>query len=120
MSPGITGGMKMAGIESVMQENRVFAPSDEVVRKANVSGMAAYQALCKEAERDYTGYWARLAREHVAWKQPFTHVLDDSKAPFYQWFADGRLNVSYNCLDKNIAEGFGDKVAIISKPTMAR
>jgi acetyl-CoA synthetase len=84
-----------------------------VVKKATISGMAAYEALCKEAEQDYAGYWARLAKEHITWKTPFTKSLDDSKAPFYQWFADGTLNVSYNCLDRNIEAGLGDKVAII-------
>jgi acetyl-CoA synthetase len=103
----------MSGIESVLQENRVFAPSEETVKRAAVSGMAAYEALCKEAEKDYAGYWARLAKEHVVWKQPFTQSLDESEAPFYKWFADGKLNVSYNCLDKNVEAGLGDKVAII-------
>ncbi len=100
-------------IESVMQENRVFPPTEAVVKKATISGMAAYQALCKEAEQDYAGYWARLAREHLAWQQPFTQSLDESQAPFFKWFADGKLNVSYNCLDKNVESGLGDKVAII-------
>jgi acetyl-CoA synthetase len=103
----------MSQIESVLVENRVFPPSDEVVKRATISGMAAYEALCKEAETDYTGYWGRLAKEHVVWKQPFTSVLDESNAPFYKWFADGKLNVSYNCLDKNVKAGLGDKVAII-------
>jgi acetyl-CoA synthetase len=103
----------MSGIESVLQENRVFAPSEETVKRAAVSGMAAYEALCKEADKDYAGYWARLAKEHLVWKQPFTQSLDESNAPFYKWFADGKLNVSYNCLDKNVEAGLGDKVAII-------
>jgi len=103
----------MSSIESNVTESRVFPPSDAVVKKATISGMAAYEALCKEADQDYSGYWARLAREHVSWKQVFTKSLDDSKAPFYQWFADGTLNVSYNCLDRNIEAGLGDKVAII-------
>ncbi|MFZ5583037.1 MAG: acetate--CoA ligase [Pseudomonadota bacterium] len=103
----------MSQIESVLVENRVFPPSEEVVKRATISGMAAYEALCKEAETDYTGYWGRLAKEHVVWKQPFTSVLDESNAPFYKWFADGKLNVSYNCLDKNVEAGLGDKVAII-------
>ncbi|MDI6748211.1 MAG: acetate--CoA ligase [Rhodocyclaceae bacterium] len=103
----------MSGIESVMHEARVFPPSEEVVKRATISGMAAYDALCKEAEEDYQGYWGRLAKEHVVWQQPFTQVLDESNAPFYKWFADGKLNVSYNCLDKNVEAGLGDKVAII-------
>ena len=100
-------------IESVMHENRVFPPSAEVVKRATISGMAAYEALCKEADQDYAGYWARLAREHLSWKQPFTQALDESNAPFFKWFADGKLNVSYNCLDRNVEAGLGDKVAII-------
>lgn len=80
---------------------------------AAVAGMAAYEALCKEAETDYAGYWARLARELVSWKTPFTKTLNESEAPFYKWFEDGTLNVSYNCLDRNIERGLGDKTAII-------
>ena len=92
---------------------QLFYPSAEFVKQAAVSGMDAYNALCAEAEKDYTGYWARLAREHVTWKQPFTQVLDESNSPFFKWFADGKLNVSYNCLDRNVEAGLGDKVAII-------
>ncbi len=80
---------------------------------AAVNGMAAYNALCAEAERDYAGYWARLARELVSWKTPFTKVLNESEAPFFKWFEDGTLNVSYNCLDRNVERGLGDKTAII-------
>ncbi len=103
----------MNTINSVMQETRVFLPSDETVARATISGKAAYEALCQEAETDYAGYWARLAREHVSWKTPFTQSLDESEAPFYHWFADGTLNVSYNCLDRNLENGNAEKVAII-------
>jgi acetyl-CoA synthetase len=103
----------MGNIESVLQENRVFEPSAEFVKQANVSGMAAYRALCEEAERDFTGFWARLARQHLHWHKPFTQVLDESNAPFYKWFADGQLNASYNCLDVNLANGNAEKTAII-------
>lgn len=102
----------MSNIQSVLHETRVFSPSDAFVQQANVSGMAAYQALCREAEQDYTGFWARLARSTLQWKKPFTEVLDESNAPFYRWFADGELNVSYNCLDTHLATQ-ADKTAII-------
>jgi acetyl-CoA synthetase len=75
--------------------------------------MPAYQALCKEAETDYEGYWARLAKEFISWKTPFTKVLDESKAPFFKWFEDGTLNASYNCLDRNVEKGLGNKTALI-------
>ncbi len=100
-------------IETVLQEHRIFQPPASLVSQAAVSGMAAYEALCREADQDYTGFWGRLAREHLVWKQPFNQVLDESGAPFYKWYADGKLNVSYNCLDVHVEAGRGDRVAII-------
>lgn len=94
-------------------EVRVYQPSQDMVSNAAVSGMDAYKALCAEAERDYEGYWARLAREHVTWQTPFTRTLNEDNRPFFKWFEDGKLNVSYNCLDRNIQAGLGDKTAII-------
>ncbi|MHB1083748.1 MAG: acetate--CoA ligase [Thiobacillus sp.] len=102
----------MAAIESILTETRVFPPDDAFVKQANVSGMAAYQALCKQAETDYEGFWADQARRTIDWKRPFTRTLDESKAPFYKWFEDGELNVSYNCLDRHLATR-GDKTALI-------
>ncbi|MFA7240368.1 MAG: acetate--CoA ligase [Sulfuricellaceae bacterium] len=102
----------MADIESVMNETRVFEPSAAFKAQANVSGMEDYNRLCAQADQDYEGFWAKLARDLVVWKKPFTKVLDESNAPFYKWFEDGELNVSYNCLDKHLATQ-ADKVAII-------
>ncbi|MBW8899502.1 MAG: acetate--CoA ligase, partial [Massilia sp.] len=96
-----------------LQEHRVFQPSEQFKAHAAISGMDAYQKLCDEAASDYEGFWARLARENIAWHKPFTQTLDESNAPFYKWFADGQLNVSYNCLDRQIENGNGDKTAII-------
>ncbi len=95
------------------QQTRIYNPSEEAVKRARVSGMDAYRALCKEAEDDYEGFWARQARELLEWQTPFTQVLDESDAPFFKWFGDGKLNVSYNCLDRNVNKGQGDKVALI-------
>ncbi len=72
-----------SNIESVLQETRVFPPSAEFVKQANISGMDAYRALCAEAERDYEGFWARLAREELLWQKPFTATLNDTNAPFF-------------------------------------
>jgi len=91
----------------------VYQPSADFVKNATVSGMPAYQALCQEAENDYEGYWARLAKEFISWKTPFTKVLDESQAPFFKWFEDGTLNASYNCLDRNVEKGLGNKTALI-------
>jgi acetyl-CoA synthetase len=94
-------------------ERKVYYPSQQTVQSARISGMDAYRALCAEAEADYTGFWARMARENLQWQQPFTHALDDSQAPFYKWFDDGRLNVSFNCLDVHVQADKGDKTAIV-------
>jgi acetyl-CoA synthetase len=103
----------MSAIESVLHEGRVFPPSAEAVSGAAISGMDAYRALTAEAERDYEGFWARLARETLTWRKPFTNVLDESNAPFYKWFEDGELNASHNCLDRHVEAGNGDRTAII-------
>ncbi|MBL8457948.1 MAG: acetate--CoA ligase [Zoogloea sp.] len=92
---------------------KFYYPSEEVVKNAAVSGMDAYRALCAEAEKDYEGYWGTRAKELLDWQTPFTKVLDESNAPFFKWFADGKLNVSYNCLDRQVKNGLGDKVALI-------
>jgi acetyl-CoA synthetase len=96
-----------------MSETHVYPPPPAAVERAYVSGMDAYWKLVHEAERDYEGYWARQARELLAWKKPFTKVLNASKAPFYTWYEDGTLNASYNCLDRQVEAGRGDKTAIV-------
>ncbi|MEJ8849787.1 acetate--CoA ligase [Variovorax rhizosphaerae] len=90
-----------------------YSPSKETVRNAHISGRAAYDRLVAEAEADHEAYWARLAREFITWKTPFTKVLDERNAPFFKWFEDGTLNASYNCLDRNIERGLGQKTALI-------
>ncbi len=102
-----------SAIESVLVENRVFPPPAALAAAANVSGMAGYEALCAEAERDFEGFWGRLARENVQWTKPFTRTLDESKAPFFEWFADGELNASANCLDRHIGTPVEHKTAIV-------
>jgi acetyl-CoA synthetase len=102
-----------SAIESVLVENRVFPPSEDTVKSARISGMEGYYALCAEAEKDFEGFWARLARENVVWNKPFTKTLDESNAPFYKWFEDGELNASYNCLDKHMGTANENKVAVI-------
>jgi acetyl-CoA synthetase len=97
---------------STKEPTTAFVPTPEM-KDAHVYGMAAYDKLVAEAEADYSGYWSRLAREFLSWKTPFTKGLDDSNAPFFKWFEDGTLNVSYNCLDRQVERGLGDKTAIV-------
>ena len=102
-----------SAIESVLVENRVFYPSDAMVKSARISGMDGYNALCKAAEDDFEGFWAQLARDNVVWNKPFTRTLDESNAPFYKWFDDGELNASANCLDKHMGTPNENKTAVI-------
>ena len=67
--------------------------------------------LAEAAQQDRLGFWADQARGLLAWQKPFTEVLDWTNPPFARWFADGTLNVAYNCLDRHVEEGNGDRVA---------
>jgi acetyl-CoA synthetase len=102
-----------SAIESVLVENRVFPPPAAASQGARISGMAAYEALCREAETDFQGFWAQRARDNLIWHKPFTQVLDESNKPFYKWFADGQLNASHNCLDRHLGTPTENRNAII-------
>lgn len=97
--------MADTGIENLLHENRLFPPSASFAAAA-----VATQADYDEADANYVAYWTRQAKERLTWFKEPTETLDESNAPFYTWFADGELNVSYNCLDRHLATG-GDKVA---------
>ena len=113
MSTNNTNTNTSTNIQSMLVEDRIFAPSAAVIKAARISGMDAYNALCGEADKDFEGFWARLARENLSWKKPFTEVLNESEAPFYTWFADGQLNASFNCLDRHLGTPTEHKKAII-------
>ena len=93
-------------IDALSYEQRKFAPSPAFVGGALTSDQSLYQ----EADRDSDAFWARQARELLHWSTPFTKVCEWDP-PFAEWFADGTLNVSYNCLDRHVLAGKGDKVA---------
>jgi acetyl-CoA synthetase len=102
----------MANIESVSNETRIFEPPHEFVAQANTRKADA-DWLYASAATDYSGFWSKLARDSLLWHKPFTKALDETGAPFYKWFEDGELNVSYNCLERNLENGNAEKVAII-------
>ena len=90
------------GIESINHEGRIFNPSDETVNTANVSGMDSYKVICNKFTNNYEESWGKLARELLLWEKPFTKILNEDRAPFYKWFEDGKINASYNCLDRHL------------------
>ncbi|MBI2733764.1 MAG: acetyl-coenzyme A synthetase, partial [Aquabacterium sp.] len=103
----------MTGPTETTNQSKQYPVPEAFARAAHVGGRAAYDKLYAKAQDDYEGYWADLAKEFLTWHKPFTKSLDESNAPFFKWFEDGELNASYNCLDRNIEAGLGDKTAII-------
>ena len=101
----------MSKIESILTETRVFEPSAETLARVAIT-QDKLDAMYAAAEKDNVGFWSDLAREKLSWSKPFTVGLDESNAPHYQWFTDGELNVSYNCIDRHL-DTKSDKLAII-------
>src|SRR6204780_3325429 len=91
----------------LLAQVRDFAPPAEFAAQAELADAAVYE----QAAADPQAWWAGQARQRLDWDTPFAEVLDDSNPPFYRWFADGTLNVSYNCLDRHVQAGHGDRVA---------
>ena len=89
-------------------EVRTYPPPEDFAAQANVNDPSVYE----RAEQDPEGFWADFARE-LHWFKEWDRVLDESNAPFYEWFVGGKLNVAYNCLDYQIDQGRGDKTAIL-------
>ncbi len=98
--------MNKPTIEDYYTEDRTFPPSAEFVAGALVADRSLYD----EAAADYEAFWARQARDLLSWDRDFSEVLDWD-LPYARWFADGQLNVSYNCLDRHVEAGKGDRIA---------
>ena len=99
-------------IKSLHTEDRIFYPSEKSSKNARVSDLSQYEKLCESFNKDYEGTWGKLAKELLIWDKPFTKTLNDTTPPFYKWFEDGKLNASYNCLDRHI-KSQPNKIAII-------
>jgi len=99
-----------ASLSSVLEETRVFAPPADFAAAARLDA-AKLDALHAAAAEDPIGFWGDLARKELAWQTPFRTILDDSAAPNYRWFIDGKTNASVNCLDRHLGAR-GEKIAI--------
>ncbi|MCP9821106.1 acetate--CoA ligase [Cyanobium sp. L1E-Cus] len=100
-------------IESVLQEQRLFAPPAELAASARIGSLDEYRALCSKAESDPDAFWGDLARSELHWFEPFDSVLDWSDPPFAKWFEGGTTNLSFNCLDRHLDSPRADKTALI-------
>mgnify|MGYP002760721852 FL=1 len=94
-------------LEARLAEQEAFEPGDDFVEQANVSEESIYE----EFEENWPECWTRAA-DLLDWDEEYTQVLDDSEEPFYEWFADGTLNASYNCIDRHVEAGNKNRVAI--------
>lgn len=100
------------GIASMLQETREFRASKDFVGSAHIKTAAQYEKIWKQSIRKPTEFWAKAAKQHLLWSKPFKKVFE-WKAPHAKWFADGKLNVSVNCLDRHVANGRQNKAALI-------
>ncbi|HEX6148077.1 MAG TPA: acetate--CoA ligase, partial [Acidimicrobiia bacterium] len=92
-------------LENLLQEERTFPPSEKFTAQAN-----AKPGIHEEADADFEAFWQKQALERISWFTEPREVLDDSNPPFFKWFQDGELNLSYNCLDRHL-DSHGDQVA---------
>jgi acetyl-CoA synthetase len=93
-------------LEDLLEQER-FEPPEDFVNDALVTDLSMHE----EAEKDPAAWWLKQATELLDWAEEPTQALDDSNPPFFKWFSDGKLNVSYNCLDRHVDAGNGDRVA---------
>ena len=97
-------------IANVLNETRVFPPSEAFAKQAVVGSLAAYEDLYNESIKDIEEFWAKEAKEHLHWFEPF-HTTLEWQNPLAKWFVGGQTNVSYNCLDAHVLNGNGARVA---------
>ena len=84
------------------EKKPIFYPDRAFAKQARIKNMCEYNDLMNWAKEDYEGYWDHWAKEKIDWFEPYTQVLDESDAPFYKWFVGGKLNVSYQCIDRHL------------------
>ena len=106
--------MSEKGISVLLEEQRNFPPSEEFSLKAHIKSMAEYEEIYRRSVEDPEGFWAEMAEENLSWFRKWERVLEfDFEKPFVKWFAGGKLNASYNCLDRYVSTPLRNKAAII-------
>ena len=104
---------KKNSINNILEENRIFPPSNEFSKNSLIKSPQEFFKLKEAANKNPLKFWGEYARSELKWFEPFQTVLDDTNAPFYKWFPEGKINISYNCLDRHIKNGLADKKALI-------
>ncbi|KGF89001.1 acetate--CoA ligase [Prochlorococcus marinus] len=104
---------KKNSINNILEEKRIFPPSKEFAENSNIRSQQELLSLKKQALENPIQFWESFAKSELDWFEPFQTVLDSDNAPFFKWFKEGKLNISYNCLDRHIKRGLGRKTALI-------
>ncbi len=104
---------KKNSINNILDENRIFPPSKEFSKNALIKDINKLIEIKEAAKKDSIKFWGDYAKSEIDWFEPFQTVLDEKNAPFFKWFPEGKLNISYNCLDRHIKKGLSDKTALI-------
>ncbi len=104
---------KKNSINNILEEKRIFPPSKKFAENSNISTQEELLSLKKQASDNPIQFWESFAKSELDWFEPFQTVLDNENAPFFRWFKEGRLNITYNCLDRHIKRGLGGKTALI-------
>ena len=104
---------KKNSINNILEENRSFPPSKEFSNSAIIKSKKDLYDLREKARKNPIEFWDSYAKTEIDWFRPYETVLDGNKAPFFKWFPEGQLNITYNCLDRHIKNGLGDKNALI-------
>jgi len=104
---------KKNSINNILEENRSFPPSKEFSNSAIIKSKKDLSDLREKARKNPIEFWDSYAKTEIDWFRPYETVLDGNKAPFFKWFPEGQLNITYNCLDRHIKNGLGDKNALI-------
>ena len=105
--------MSQDTIESILQEKRLFQPSAEFSEKAHIKSLEEYKQLYDRAKADPQAFWGELAEKELDWFQKWDTVLD-WQPPFAKWFVNGKINISYNCLDRHLTTWRKNKAALIT------
>ncbi len=104
---------KKNSINNILEEKRIFPPSKKFAESSNISTKEELLSLKKQASENPIKFWEFFAKSELDWFEPFQTVLDNENAPFLKWFKEGKLNITYNCLDRQIKRGLGGKTALI-------
>ena len=104
---------KKNSINNILEENRTFPPSQDFSNSAIIKSKKELLNLKEKARNNPIEFWDSYAKTEIDWFQAYKTVLDENNAPFFKWFPDGKLNITYNCIDRHIKNGLGDKKALI-------